>query len=422
MIDINLIRQDPDIVKKNAIRRGKKELVSVVDELIKDDIVCRRYKIQAENLRQTRNDLTEEIRRLKKEGKDVKRLIKEAADVPEKIKEIEEKMSELEGKVNYSLSILPNILSEDVPDGKDSNDNKEVKNFGKKTKFDFEPKPHWELGEKLGIIDMERATKLAGAGFYVLKGKGAMLQRALVNFMIDFHVRDGYTEINPPQLVNKKTVFSSGHLPKFETEMYKTNEDFYLIPTAEVPVTSLHADETFELKELPKYYVSFTECYRTERGHHGAETRGIFRLHQFEKVEMVKFVNPSKSYDELEDMTRRAEKILELLNLPYRTILLCSGDSGFASAKTYDIEVWAGASGRYLEVSSCSNCTDFQARRMKTKFRDGTESKCVHTLNGSGLALPRLMIAIIENYQQKDGSIKIPEILIPYTGGIKEIK
>lgn len=419
MIDINLIRENPDIIKKNLIKRGEKTAISYVDEILSCDTDYRKYKVKADKLRYSRNKISEEIRRLKKEGKDVKKLLKEAADIPGQITELEGKMGIKRKMVKSNIDILPNLLSDDVPVGKDCRSNKVIKEIGKKRRFDFDAKLHWEVAERLGLLDLERSAKLAGAGFYILKGHGARLQRALVNFMLDFHVRAGFVEINPPQLVKREVAYSSGHIPRFEKEMYKT-DDLFLIPTAEVPVTSLHAGEI--LDDLPKYYVSFTECYRTERGHHGTETRGIFRLHQFEKVEMVKIVRPKDSYIELESMTERAERILEVFGLPYRRVLLCSGDTGFSAAKTYDIEVWAGASRRYLEVSSCSNCTDFQARRMRTRFRDGKDIKYVHTLNGSGLALPRLMIAIIENFQQKDGSIKIPDILIPYMGGLKEIK
>lgn len=416
MLDINLIRESPELVKNNLKNRNEAEKAVWVDDIIKLDGLWRKNNTKIETLRHERNKLTDEIRHLKSEGKETKKLIKEAASIPDQIKDLEDENLKHKEKISYYVERIPNLLDKGVPVGKDSNDNKELKVWGKKPKFDFKPRPHWEVGEKLGILDLDRAAKLSGHGFYVLKGLGAKLQRALVNFMIDFHVKDGFTEINPPQLVTQKTAFGTGNLPKFEEDLYKTTNGFYLVPTAEVPVTNLHADEVLEEKELPKNYVAFTECYRTEAGHHGTETRGIFRLHQFEKVEMVKIVKPETSWNEHESMTRRAEKILEMLELPYRRIILCSGDSGFSSAKTYDLEVWAEASERYLEVSSCSNCTDFQARRMKTKYRTKEGNKFVHTLNGSGLALPRLMIVILENYQQRDGSLKIPKVLVPYVG------
>lgn len=315
---------------------------------------------------------------------------------------------------------IPNLIHDSVPVGDESR-NKVVKIWGKRKEFKFKIKHHWEIGEQLGMIDMKRGAQIAGSGFYVLFGKIAQLQRALVQFMIDFHVKDGFIEVNPPHLVNYKTAFGTGNLPKFETDLYKTREGLYLIPTAEVCITNLHANEILKEKELPKYYVAFTPCYRTEAGKHGTETRGIYRLHQFEKVEMVKIVKQEESWKELEDMRYRAEKILEMLNIPYRTILLSSQDTGFASAKTYDIEAWSPALNKYIEVSSCSNCTDFQARRMNTRYVTKEGIKFVHTLNGSGLALPRLMIALMENYQQEDGGILVPYVLQTYTG-FKKIK
>ena len=416
MIDINLIRENPDKVKKNLENRNQKDKIGWIDEILKLDSVWRKNNIKIEELRHERNKLTDEINRLKKQGKETKKLIKEAASIPDQIFELEDKNNKNKEKINYFIERIPNLLDESVPIGKTSEDNKLIKEWGKKPKFSFKPKQHWEIGEDLDILDLKRATKISGHGFYVLKGLGARLQRALVNFMLDFHTKNGFIEINPPQLVSANTAFGTGNLPKFEEDLYKTNIGLYLVPTAEVPITNLHAGETLEEKELPKYYCAVTECYRTEVGHHGTETRGIFRLHQFEKVEMVKIVKPEESWKELESMTESAEKILELLELPYRRIVLCTGDSGFGSAKTYDIEIWAGASERYLEVSSCSNCTDFQARRMKTKYKTKEGSKLVNTLNGSGLALPRLMIAILENYQQKDGNLKIPKVLVPYVG------
>ena len=416
MLDINLIRENPDKVKKNLENRNQRDKIEWIDEILKLDSVWRKNNIKIEELRHERNKLTDEINRLKKQGKETKKLIKEAASIPDQIFELEHKNNKNKEKINYFIERIPNLLDESVPIGKTSEDNKLIKEWGKKPKFSFKPKQHWEIGEDLDILDLKRATKISGHGFYVLKGLGARLQRALINFMLDFHVKGGFVEINPPQLINKQTAFGTGNLPKFEEDLYKTMDGFYLAPTAEVPVTNLHANEILNEKELPKYYTALTECYRTESGHHGTETRGIVRLHQFEKVEMVKIVKPEESWKELESMTERAEKLLEMLELPYRRLILCSGDTGFASAKTYDLEVWCPASGRYLEVSSCSNCTDFQARRMKTRYVTKEGNKFVHTLNGSGLALPRLMIAILENYQQKDGSLKIPKILIPYVG------
>jgi seryl-tRNA synthetase len=413
MIDINLIREKEAFVKKSCEERGYDcDIKGVVEK----DKEWRFLKQEVDSLKHRRNIVTEEIRQLKTEKKSISAKLKEAEKIPEKIKVIEEKMEKLAAGINAVLYTIPNIQHSSTPKGLDSSKNKEVKQWGKPVKFSFKPKLHWEIGEKLGILDLQRAAKLSGAGFYVLKGKGARLQRALVQFMIDYHVKDGFVEINAPQIVNEKTAFGTGNLPKFENDLYKTREGLYLVPTAEVSVTNLHANETLSEKELPKYYVSFTQCYRTEAGKHGSETRGIFRLHEFEKVEMVKIVKPENSWDELESMKERAEKILEMLEIPYRTIVLCKGDAGFASAKTYDIECWAAGAEKYLEVSSCSNCADFQARRMNTKYRTAEGNKFVHTLNGSGLALPRLMISILENFQTKEGEIEVPKVLQKYTG------
>jgi seryl-tRNA synthetase len=412
MIDIKLIRENPKIVKESCKNRG---IEIDVDKLIKIDEEWRRIKTEMDDLRHRRNKITLEINELKKRGKDIKEKVKEARDVSDKVIKNEEKEVKLKQEIDNLLENTPNILDKSVPIG-DALKCRVVKVHGKKPKFRFKAKHHWELGEELGMIDLKRAAKIAGAGFYVLTGEIAKLQRALINFMIDFHVKDDFTEINPPQLVNAKTAFGTGNLPKFENDLYKTRENLYLVPTAEVCVTNLHADEVLKESELPKNYVAFTECYRTEAGKHGTETRGIYRLHQFEKVEMVEIVKPQDSWKELESMRARAEKILEKLKIPYRTKLLSSQDTGFASAKTYDIEAYAAGAKDYLEVSSCSNCTDFQARRMNTKYQSKKGFEFVHTLNGSGLALPRLMIALIENNQQKDGSIKVPSALWSYTG------
>lgn len=412
MIDINLIRENQALVKKSCRERGYD---INIDSLAEKDEEWRSLKVKIDELKHQRNVMTEEIRRLTIAKKDISSKVSEVKEIPEKIKKTEEKMSSLREEIDKVLFVIPNIQHESVPRGLDASKNKEVKKWGRPKKFRFKPKPHWEVGEDLGILDLPRAAKIAGAGFYVLKGKGAQLQRALIQFMLDYHIKDGFIEINGPQLVNEKTAFGTGNFPKFENDLYKTGEGLYLIPTAEVSVTNLHADEVFDEKELPRNYVSFTQCFRREAGKHGAETRGIFRLHEFEKVEMLKIVKPENSWTELESMRKRAEAILQMLDIPYRTIVLCTGDAGFASAKTYDIECWAPAAGRYLEVSSCSNCTDFQARRMNTKYRTKEGNKFVHTLNGSGLALPRLMIAILETFQQPDGSLEIPQVLHKYT-------
>ncbi|MBN2112141.1 serine--tRNA ligase [Candidatus Woesearchaeota archaeon] len=417
MLDIKLIREKPKLVQKSCKDRGYD---IDIKQILKLDEDFRKLKASADSLRSERNKTAQEINQLKKEGKDIKKKVKEAKKIPEKISKTEEEMNAVLSQIKDMILRIPNIMHESVPAG-DESKNKEIKKWGKKKKTGFKVKPHWQIGEELGIIDMERAAKLAGSGFYVLKGDGARLQRALVQFMLDFHNKHGFTEINPPQIVNAKTMTGTGNLPKFEEDLYRTREGLYLIPTAEVPVTNLHADEILNTSELPKLYTAFTQCYRTEAGRHGAETRGIFRLHEFEKVEMVMIVHPEKSWEALEDMRSRAEKLLELLEIPYRVLVLATQDAGFASAKTYDIECYAPADDRYLEVSSCSNCTDFQARRMNTRMRTQQGNVFVHTLNGSGLALPRLMISILENYQNEDSSITIPKLLQPYMGGQKKI-
>ena len=419
MIDIKLIRENPELVKQN--NKNRKYDIDV-SQILKLDNDWKKIKFESDNLRGDRNKVSNEINEAKKakDEKKLKILIKNAKEIPEKLKKNEEKEKELKEKLDKLLSLIPNIQDKSVPIGGEEK-NKEIKKLGKIPKFNFPVKSHEELLKNLDLLDMKRAAKIAGSGFYLFKGDLAKLERALINFMLDFHIKDGFIEINPPQLVNEKTLFGTGNLPKFEGDVYKTREGFYLVPTAEVPLTNLYAEEVLQEKELPKKFVAFTQCYRTEAGRHGSETPGIFRLHEFEKVEMVYICKQEDSWDFLEEMTKRAEKILELLELPYRRIVLATADAGFASAKTYDLEAWSPALNKYLETSSCSNCADFQARRMNTRYQSKDGLKFVHTLNGSGLATPRLLIALIENNQQKDGSIKIPKVLWKYTG-FKEIK
>ncbi len=418
MIDIKLIREKPELIKKNNKNRGYD---IDIDKLLKLDEEWRKIKYQEDKIRSQRNAISKKINELKKQGKDAKKEIEEAKKIPEKLKKINEKADKLKEQIDFILFRIPNIQAKEVPVGGEEK-NKEISKWGKIPKFKFPVKSHEELLENLGLLDMKRAAKLAGSGFYLFKGDLARLERALINFMIDFHIKDGFTEINPPQLVNSKTLFGTGNLPKFEKDVYKTQEELFLVPTAEVPVTNLFADEILQEKELPKKFVAFTQCFRTEAGQHGIETPGIFRLHEFEKVEMVYICKPEDSWEILEEMTSRAEKILQMLNLPYRRVLLATADAGFASAKTYDLEVWSPAMKKYLEVSSCSNCTDFQARRMNTRYQSKEGLKFVHTLNGSGLATPRLLIALVENNQNPDGSINIPKVLQPYMGGKKKIE
>lgn len=418
MIDIKLIREQPELVRENQKKRGYEK--GDVDEVIKLDGKWRKLKGQDDKLRGERNKISEEINQAKKkkDEKKAKELIKKAKEISAKIVKNEERERALKAEVDDLLAVLPNIQHQDSPVGGEKN-YKEISKHGKIPKLK-KPKSHLELGRELDILDIKRATKLAGSGFYILKGKGAKLQRALIQFMMDFHVKNGFVEINPPQLVNKKTGFGTGNLPKFEDDLYTTRDGLFLIPTAEVPVTNIYAGEVLNEKDLPKKFCAFTECYRTEAGSRAGE-EGLFRVHQFEKVEMVYICTPEKSWDFLEEMADYAEKIFKQLELPYRKIWLATGDASFASAKTYDFEVWSPAMKRYLETSSCSNCTDFQARRMNTRYRSKEGLKFVHTLNGSGVALPRLMIALMENNQQKDGSIKIPKVLWKYCG-FREIK
>ena len=413
MIDIKLIRDNPEAVFQAMEKRGEGR--ESIDEIIGLDNTFRRLLQEAEALRARRNEVSKQISLMKDKPAD---LIAEMRQVGERISQIEAESGEITARLEDKLLRLPNLPAADVPVGKDSQDNIEVRSWGKPKEFTFKPLPHWELGEKLGIIDFQRGVKLSGTRFYVLRGQGAQLQRALINFMLDLHVNaHGYTEIFPPFMVKKESVVGSGNLPKFADNLYHdVEEDYWFIPTAEVPLTNLHRDEILTPGTLPLYYVAHTSCFRREKMAAGKDSRGIKRGHQFEKVEMYKFVEPETSVSELDKLTRDAEDICQKLGLPYHVIQLCTGDMGFAAVKTFDIEIWAAGCREWLEVSSCSNCGDFQARRANIRYRPDSESKprLVHTLNGSGLALPRIMISIIENYQQQDGSILVPEALHPY--------
>lgn len=422
MLDINFIRNNPDKVK-DAIAK-KRENAASIDEILSLD-AHRRSTIHAcERLKSKRNEKSKEVSELKKKGQDASKIIEETKKIGDDIKSFEEKLKELESQMNNLLLRIPNIPADDVPPGKDENDNVVVRSWGERKTFDFTPLPHWELGRSLNILDMERSSKISGSGFILLKGLGSKLERALFCFMLDLHTREhGYTELFPPFLVNRTSMTGTGQLPKMEEDMYRTAaDDLFLVPTAEVPVTNIHRDEIFSSKDLPVYYTAYTPCFRREAGSYGKDTRGIIRVHQFNKVELVKLVKPETSYDELEALVRNAEKVLQILGLEYRVAKLCTGDLSFAAAKCYDIEVWAPGLGKFLEVSSCSNFEDFQARRINIRFRDEEgKLRFVHTLNGSGLALPRTVIAILETYQQKDGTVVIPEALRPYMGGIEVI-
>jgi len=422
MLDINFIRNNPDKVKQ-AIAL-KHENAASIDQLLEVDTQRRSMIHACEQLKSKRNEKSKEVSELKKKGQDASKIIEETKKIGDDIKSSEEKLKELDTQITNLMLRIPNIPAADVPIGKDEKDNVVVKSWGQRKTFDFTPLPHWELGSILNILDTERASKISGSGFILLKGLGARLERALFSFMLDVHTRDhGYTELFPPFLVTRTTMTGTGQLPKLEEDMYRTAaDDLFLVPTAEVPVTNIHRDEILSYKDLPICYTAYTPCFRREAGSYGKDTRGIIRVHQFNKVELVKLVKPETSYHELESLLGNAERILQLLGLEYRVAKLSTGDMSFAAAKCYDIEVWAPGVNKFLEVSSCSNFEDFQARRINIRFRDEDgKLRFVHTLNGSGLALPRTVIALLETYQQKDGSIVIPDILQPYMGGIKVI-
>jgi len=412
MLDIKFIRENRDKVLERLNARNT-DYTELVDKAIELDAKRRAIIIENEELKAKQNAVNKSIPALKKEGKDLAPVFEELKAIANKIKEDDKLQSEVDAELEAVLLSIPNIPDDSVPVGKDSEDNVEIRRFGKPTEFDFEPKPHWELGEKLGILDLARGAKLTGSGFPVYAGAGARLQRALIQFMLDFHVeRHGYREVYPPFLVSRETMTGTGQLPKFEEDLYRIeSDDLFLIPTAEVPVTNLHREEILADPDLPLNYVAYTPCFRREAGSYGKETRGITRVRQFDKVEMVKLVRPEDSFAELEALVRDAEEILQALGLHYRVVEICTGDLGFSNCKQYDLEVWAAGMGRYLEVSSCSNFTDFQARRANIRFRREPKAKpeFVHTLNGSGLALPRTMIAILEHFQTREGKVQVPE-------------
>jgi seryl-tRNA synthetase len=434
MLDARFVRENFDKVRNALIDRGyipsqQVEIPRASDD--ESDIFYRLSRFlniederrdlikKTDELRNRRNVVSEEVGRLKKQKQDASKLIEEMKMVSDKIKELDEKIKVLDENIDELLLNIPNIPHESVPVGKDETNNVEVRRWGEPKQFDFEPLNHWDIGEMLEIIDFERASKIAGARFSLTKGLGAKLERALMNFMLDLNTSKGYKEVFPPIIVNRESMTGTGQLPKFGMELFRiADPEFYLIPTAEVPVTNIHRDEILSEKDLPIYYTAYTPCFRREAGSYGKDVRGLIRQHQFNKVELVKFVKPEDSYSELESLTRDAEDILQKLELPYRVVALCTGDLGFAASKTYDIEVWLPGQQRYREVSSCSNFTDFQARRAKIRFkREGKKgTEFVHTLNGSSLAIGRTLVAILENYQQKDGSVIVPEVLRPYMG------
>jgi len=417
MLDIKFVRDNPGQVEQALTNRGA---AISLDEFIVREKERRELLAEVETLKNKRNTVTQEISHKKKAGDNADHLILEMRQVGDRISALDAKVKEAETALAGIIMNIPNVPHQSVPVGKNEHDNQQARCWGTPRKFSFTPLAHWDIGEKLGILDFERGGKVTGARFLFYKGLGSRLERSLINFMLDLHTKEhGYTEFFPPFIVNDASMVGTGQLPKFAEDMFKLEgHDYYLIPTAEVPITNLHRQEILDAKDLPFYYTAYSACFRAEAGAAGRDTRGLIRLHQFNKVELVKFCLPEESYNELEKLTMNAEKVLQLLGLPYRTMLLCTGDMGFASAKTYDLEVWLPSFNTYREISSCSNFEDFQARRAEVKFRrePKTKPEFVHTLNGSGLAIGRTVAAILENYQQADGSVLIPEVLQPYMG------
>ena len=423
MLDIRWIRANEDKLKQFLADRQNDTDIS---PLLVLDEERRGLVTETEELKAKRNEGSKKVGAAKAKGEDASAAMEEMRLLGDKIKEIDSRIGEIDGAMADILMSLPNRPHHSVPVGKDENDNVEVRRWGEPKKFSFEPKAHWDIGEDLGIMDFEKGASLAQSRFTVLKGLGARLERALMNFMVDLHTeKHGYLEVQTPFMVNSKTMTGTGQLPKFADDLYKCeNDDLWLIPTSEVTLTNLHAGEILEESRLPLLYTAYSPCFRREAGAHGRDVRGMLRQHQFDKVEMVKMTTPEASYDELEKLTDNAEEVLRILKIPFRTICLCTGDMGFGSSKTYDVEVWLPSQDKYREISSCSNCEDFQARRMNTRYRsaDGGKPLFVHTLNGSGIAVGRTLIAVLENYQREDGSVEVPEALVPYMGGVKEIR
>ncbi len=424
MLDIKLTRENKDKVIDALKKRNEK--FEVIDKILEIENERRDVLRDVENIRQRRNAVSQEIGKLKKEGKDASAIMEEAKAISDQITDKQDKLRELEAQAMQEILLIPNIPDDAVPVGADEEQNQELRVHGTKPEFSFEPLNHWDIGEGLDILDFERAGKISGSRFVINKGAGAKLERALMNFMLNLHTNEhGYTEILPPVLVNKESMTGTGQLPKFEEDLFKeTSKGLYLIPTAEVPVTNIHRDEILKEEDLPVYYTAYTPCFRREAGAHGKDTRGLIRQHQFNKVELVKFVKPEDSFDELEKLTLNAEEVLKRLGLHYRVVCLCTGDLGFSAAKTYDLEVWFPAQQKFREISSCSNFIDFQARRANIRFkREGKKgTEFVHTLNGSALAIGRTAAAILENYQQEDGSVIIPEAMQHYMGTDRIIK
>lgn len=424
MLSIKFIRENIEKVKISLHNRGLDD--NLLDEFISLDEKRCSLITETEKLKHLRNITSSKIGQLKKENKDITQLSQQMKQVGEKIKELDKELKEIEDRLNEILLLIPNLPHHTVPVGRGSEDNLQVRVWGEPRNFPFEPKPHFEIGEKLGILDFEASAKMTGARFVLYKGLGAKLERSLINFMLDLHTKEhGYKEVLPPFLVNSLAMTATGQLPKFKEDLFKCEStDYYLVPTAEVPVTNIHREEILKEEELPIYYTAYTPCFRAEAGAYGKDTRGLIRQHQFNKVELVKFTKPEDSYVELEKLVEDAEEVLKRLELPYRVVTLCTGDLGFAASKTYDIEVWLPASGGYREISSCSNFEDFQARRAMIRFKrqQGLKPEFVHTLNGSGLAVGRTMAAILENYQLENGKVIIPKVLQRYMDGIEIIE
>ena len=422
MLDSKFVRDNIELVQQ-ALENRHNPLK--LDEFQAIEKRRRDILAEVEVLKSERNTVSKKIGEMKRKGENADELAASMRAVGDKIAVLDGELKEAEAKLKDILLNIPNIPDASVPLGVDDNDNPEVRKWGEPKKFDFEPKAHWDIGEDLGILDAERAAKVTGARFTFYKGLGARLERACINFMMDLHAEQGYTEMLAPFLANTASMTGTGQLPKFSEDMFKVEgTDYYLVPTGEVPATNFHREEIMDGKNLPEHYTVYTACFRAEAGSAGRDTRGLIRQHQFNKVELIKFVKPETSWDELEHMTDTAEEVLRRLEIPYHVVLLCTGDMGFTSAKTYDIEVWMPSQNRYREISSCSNCLDYQARRANIKFRREPKAKpeFVHTLNGSGLAVGRTVAAILENYQQEDGSVIIPKALVPYMGGVEVIK
>ncbi|MBO5936101.1 MAG: serine--tRNA ligase [Clostridia bacterium] len=422
MLDIKLIRENPDKVKA-AMKTRNKDMDAIVDEILAIDKQVRELTQKADALKAEQNAASKQIPQIKKEGGDISEIMTRMNAIKEEVKVLDADKAELAAKQKTMMYEFPNVPSDTTPVGKDDSENIEIRRWGEPRNFDFEAKAHWDIGADLGILDPETAAKVTGARFHFYRGLGARLERAIINFFLNTHTENGYTEVFPPFMVNRASMTGTGQLPKFEEDAFKLTNDYFLIPTAEVPVTNMYRDDIMDGAQLPMSFCAYSACFRAEAGSAGRDTRGLIRQHQFNKVELVKFAKPEESYAELEKLTNDAERVLQLLGLPYRVVALTTGDIGFSSAKTYDIEVWMPSYGRYVEISSCSNFEDFQARRASIRYKNGPKDKAqlVHTLNGSGVAIGRTTAAILENYQNADGSVTIPEALRPYMG-VDEIR